>query len=259
MTDFGGLVKKLTASNILNILLAVLLLNAWFLHYGGMGGGDCDTSKLDEQIEGLTTEKGWLQANLTQAKADVAAFQSNQTGPCTGGEFNQSQLDSAVAAEKAEWEEKLDKCRNETGISIEAGSLTEEEMRDWAAIAKLKLSTKTNVRKFELFTDIDEALSFVTDTGFSWDTSYSDSKERKENIDRAATKIADEHKEDDPAKSIFFSAKDIFVLVPDPANGILPKTYKLDKDADGNAVFESTSIAASVKATDELKKSDDED
>jgi len=114
------------------------------------------------------------------------------------------------------------------------------DFKDWV---NGKLDINTEVNDIEVFSNVDEAQSIVDDV---WNPHH----DRKWNIDNSAIEIANKFGDDDPAKSIFYSDNDMFVVTK-KTSGIGPQVWSPDKD--GKLVKE-TPKNKKVYATDKLAK-----
>jgi len=249
MVSIADIKKNLTVSHVVIVILSILLLNAWFLHYGGMGGGS-DTSDLEQQISDLNKEKdrlqnGWNTANETAPAADC---------DCGDKEFNQTELDAAIETATADIQSDLNDCQNETGGSAEIGTFTDEETKDWID-GKLSLKD-TAVKTFVPFESADEALEFIKEV-YPYNTAHKLSWNNEE----ANFALADEYKSDRDEVKMLFSAKNniLYAVVPSEDNVVIPMIYKVVEEDDDWAVEEFDGSEIAVVAMDKLEKSSNDD
>lgn len=230
---FGGVTVGHLVALVIGAL--IILVASWAV--------TSSTDELEQQIADLTTENTRLQTGWNEA---------NTTAPAGDCQYNASTQEAAVEAAIAEIQSDLDDCQNETGGSVEVGTFDDQEMKDWIS-GSLKLQ-KTTIGTFELFESTDEAIEFITEV-YAWN----DAHNLKWNLDELSYAIADEHKNDDPAKAMFFSSKAVYIVLPSEDNIVIPEFYELDEN-NGEFVFNKVSPSSvSVVAMDKLKESKNND
>jgi len=93
------------------------------------------------------------------------------------------------------------------------------DFKDWV---NGKMTVTTDVNNVEVFTSVEDPQALIDE---AWDKNF----DRKWNIDHAAVQFANKFGNDDPAKSIFFTSSDMFVVTL-KTNGIGPQVWTPNKD-----------------------------